>query len=106
MELEDLSPDKIYHPEGKGHIVIRMTGMAKGMIWVNGQSIGHHRMMFVSPLGQPTQSEYHIPRAYMNPKDNLLVVLEEEKANLGQVEILNVDKDTINLQFYFRENIR
>ncbi|KAJ1398976.1 Glycoside hydrolase, family 35 [Sesbania bispinosa] len=82
-------------PEGKGPVAIRMTGMAKGMIWVNGQSIGRHWMSFVSPLGQPTQSEYHIPRAYLNPEDNLLVILEEEKANPGQIEILNVDRDTV-----------
>ncbi|KAJ1411692.1 Glycoside hydrolase, family 35 [Sesbania bispinosa] len=82
-------------PEGKGPVAIRMTGMSKGMIWVNGQSIGRHWMSFVSPLGQPTQSEYHIPRAYLNPEDNLLVILEEEKANPGKIEILNVDRDTV-----------
>jgi len=72
-----------------------MTGMGKGMIWVNGQSIGRHWMSFVSHLGQPTQSEYHIPISYLNPQDNLLVILEEEQATPEKVEILNVDRDTI-----------
>ncbi|KAL5066527.1 hypothetical protein RYX36_028264 [Vicia faba] len=82
-------------PEGKGPVVIRMTGMGKGMIWVNGQSIGRHWMTFLSPLGKPTQSEYHIPRSYLNAEDNLLVILEEEKACPDQIEIMNVDRDTI-----------
>ncbi|KAJ1430351.1 Galactose-binding-like domain superfamily [Sesbania bispinosa] len=56
--MENLSPGaRFTTPEGKGPVAIRMNGMAKGMIWVNGQSIGRHRMRFVSLLGQPTQSE-------------------------------------------------
>ncbi|KAI5402303.1 beta-galactosidase 13 [Lathyrus oleraceus] len=82
-------------PEGNGPVVIRMTGMGKGMIWVNGKSIGRHWMTFLSPLGKPTQSEYHIPRSYLNSKDNLLVILEEEKASPEKIEIMNVDRDTI-----------
>ena len=82
-------------PEGRGPVAIRMTGMGKGMIWVNGKSIGRHWMTFLSPLGQPTQSEYHIPRNYLNAKDNLLVVLEEEKASPEKIEIMNVDRDTV-----------
>lgn len=44
-------------PEGRDPVAIRMNGMGKGMIWVNGQSIGRHWMSYLSPLGQPTQSE-------------------------------------------------
>ena len=82
-------------PEGKSPVAIRMTGMGKGMIWVNGKSIGRHWMSFLSPLGIPTQSEYHIPRSYLNAKDNLLVILEDEKASPENIEIMNVDRDTI-----------
>nr|KYP44066.1 Beta-galactosidase 13 [Cajanus cajan] len=82
-------------PEGNGPVAIRMTGMGKGLIWVNGQNIGRHWMTFLSPLGQPTQSEYHIPRSYLNPLDNLLVIFEEEGVAPNQVEILNVNRDTI-----------
>ena len=38
---------------------------------------------------------YHIPRTWIKPKDNLLVILEEEKANPKDMEILNVDRDTV-----------
>ena len=55
-------------PEGRGPVAIRMTGMGKGMIWVNGKSIGRHWMSFLSPLGTPSQAEYHIPRAYLTQR--------------------------------------
>lgn len=38
---------------------------------------------------------YHIPRSYLKPKDNLMVVLEEEAAHPEQIEILTVNRDTI-----------
>ncbi|XP_028765659.1 beta-galactosidase 13-like [Neltuma alba] len=82
-------------PEGRDPVAIRMTGMGKGQIWINGKSIGRHWMSYLSPLRQPSQSEYHIPRAFLNKKDNLVVVLEEEKSNPEKVEIVLVDRDTI-----------
>jgi len=44
-------------PEGRDPVAIKMSGMGKGMIWINGKSIGRHWMSFLSPLGSPTQSE-------------------------------------------------
>lgn len=44
-------------PEGGNPVAVRMTGMNKGMIWINGKGIGRYWMSYVSPLGQPTQSE-------------------------------------------------
>ncbi|KAF7810783.1 beta-galactosidase 13-like [Senna tora] len=82
-------------PEGRDPVAIRMTGMGKGMIWINGKSIGRHWMSFLSPAGEPTQSEYHIPRAWLKPEDNLIVVLEEEPASPDGIEIVTVDRDTI-----------
>lgn len=72
--------------------------MGKGQIWINGKSIGRHWMSFLSPLKQPSQSEYHIPRAFLSEKgkDNLIVILEEEdKSEPDKIEILTVDRDTI-----------
>jgi len=82
-------------PEGNDPVAIRMTGMGKGMIWVNGKSIGRHWMSFLSPLGKPSQSDYHIPRSFIKPTENLLVVLEEEKGNPEDIEILLVNRNTI-----------
>jgi hypothetical protein len=52
--------------------------MGKGEIWVNGESIGRYWVSFLTPAGQPSQSIYHIPRAFLKPSGNLLVVFEEE----------------------------
>ncbi|KAK6143379.1 hypothetical protein DH2020_023727 [Rehmannia glutinosa] len=59
-------------PEGTNPVAIRMTSMAKGMIWVNGKSIGRYW-----------------------EKDNLLVVFEETGGNPEKIEILTVNRDTI-----------
>lgn len=82
-------------PEGDNPVAVSMVGMNKGMIWINGQCIGRYWMSYISPLGQPTQSEYHIPRSYLKPKDNLIVILEEEPSNPEKIEILLVNRDTI-----------
>ena len=38
---------------------------------------------------------YHIPRAFIKPTQNLLVVLEEEEANPEKIDILIVNRDTV-----------
>ncbi|KAK7258025.1 hypothetical protein RIF29_32405 [Crotalaria pallida] len=82
-------------PEGKDPVSIKMNGMGKGMVWVNGQSIGRHWMNYLSPLGKPTQEDYHIPREFLKEKENLLVILEEDEASPENIEILRVNRDTI-----------
>ncbi|CAA0810768.1 Beta-galactosidase 13, partial [Striga hermonthica] len=82
-------------PEGDNPVAIKMNGMAKGMVWVNGQSIGRYWVSYISPIGSPTQEEYHIPREYLKPKDNLLVVFEETGGNPEKMEIVTVNRDTI-----------
>ncbi|PNY14323.1 beta-galactosidase 13-like protein [Trifolium pratense] len=83
-------------PEGREPVAIGMDGMGKGMVWINGQSIGRHWLSYLSPLGKPTQSEYHIPRSFLKPRgNNLLVILEEEAVIPDKVAILNVNRDTV-----------
>ncbi|KAI3447940.1 hypothetical protein Pfo_004605 [Paulownia fortunei] len=82
-------------PEGDSPVAIRMTSMAKGMVWVNGKSIGRYWVSYLSPLDKPTQEEYHIPRAFLKPTGNLLVVFEETGGNPEKIEILTVNRDTI-----------
>jgi len=38
---------------------------------------------------------FHIPRSFLNPQDNLLAIFEEEPLAPRQIEILNVNRDTI-----------
>ncbi|XP_047310632.1 beta-galactosidase 13-like [Impatiens glandulifera] len=85
-------------PEGNNPVAVRMTSMGKGMIWVNGISIGRYWVNYLSPIGQPSQSEYHIPRAFLKKeegKKNLMVVFEEVGGNPDGIEIQIVNRDTI-----------
>ncbi|CDY31349.1 BnaA02g33920D [Brassica napus] len=65
-------------PSGDGPVGLNMGSMGKGEVWVNGQSIGRYWVSFLTPSGHPSQSIYHIPRAFLKPSGNLLVVFEEE----------------------------
>ena len=42
-----------------------------------------------------SEIRYHIPRSFVQEKDNFIVILEEEGATPEKVEILVVDRDTI-----------
>ncbi|CAN7100908.1 unnamed protein product [Brassica rapa subsp. narinosa] len=65
-------------PSGDGPVGLNMESMGKGEMWVNGESIGRYWVSFLTPSGHPSQSIYHIPRAFLKPSGNFLVVLEEE----------------------------
>ncbi|KAL0334580.1 UNVERIFIED_CONTAM: Beta-galactosidase 13 [Sesamum radiatum] len=82
-------------PEGDNPVALRMTSMAKGMVWINGQSIGRYWVSYLSPLGKPTQEEYHVPRSFLKPTNNLMVVFEETGGNPRKIDILVVNRDTI-----------
>ncbi|PSS29520.1 Beta-galactosidase [Actinidia chinensis var. chinensis] len=82
-------------PEGDSPVALRLTTMGKGVAWVNGQSIGRYWVNYLSPLGQPSQSEYHIPRSFLKPGKNLLVLFEETGGNPDGIEVLLVNRDTI-----------
>ncbi|XP_023543829.1 beta-galactosidase 3-like [Cucurbita pepo subsp. pepo] len=87
-------------PEGAEPLALDMRGMGKGQIWINGLSIGRYWTAYAAGncdkcnyagtfrpskcqqgCGQPTQRWYHVPRAWLKPKDNLLVVFEELGGN-------------------------
>ncbi|KAL1316021.1 hypothetical protein AAHE18_15G034600 [Arachis hypogaea] len=82
-------------PEGNDPVAIQMETMSKGMVWVNGKSIGRYWPSYLSPLGNPSQGIYHIPRAFLKPKENLIVVLEEMGGKVEGIKIQTVNRDTI-----------
>ena len=82
-------------PKGNEPVALRMKSMQKGMVWVNGKSIGRYWTSYLSALNKPTQEEYHIPRSFLKPKGNLLVVFEETGGNPDKIEIMTVNRDTI-----------
>lgn len=83
-------------PESLSPAAIRMNGMGKGLIWVNGEGVGRYWMSFLSPLNQSTQIEYHIPRSFLKRKKNLLVIFEEEpNVKPELIDFVIVNRDTV-----------
>ncbi|XP_028808050.1 beta-galactosidase 8 [Neltuma alba] len=86
-------------PSGSNPVAIDFTGMGKGEAWVNGQSIGRFWPTYIAPksgcneacnyrgtynsnkclknCGKPSQSIYHVPRSWLRPSGNILVLFEE-----------------------------
>ncbi|XP_051221950.1 beta-galactosidase 7-like [Lolium perenne] len=64
-------------PWGNDPVTLNLSSMGKGEVWINGESIGRYWVSFKTPSGQPTQSLYHIPRYFLRPRENNLVLLEE-----------------------------
>ncbi|PKU64525.1 Beta-galactosidase 11 [Dendrobium catenatum] len=82
-------------PHGTDPVIIDMSTMAKGLVWVNGEGIGRYWVSNLSPLGTPTQTVYHIPRSFLNQTKNLLVVFEESGGNPEGIQIFTVRRDDI-----------
>ncbi|KAL7258171.1 hypothetical protein ACSBR1_004316 [Camellia fascicularis] len=84
-------------PEGNDPLGLDMNTMGKGQIWINGESIGRHWPGYIargncgscnyagtfkeskcqSNCGEASQRWYHVPRSWLKPSGNLLVVFEE-----------------------------
>ncbi|XP_017983039.1 PREDICTED: beta-galactosidase [Theobroma cacao] len=84
-------------PGGNEPLALDMSSMGKGQIWINGQSIGRHWPGYIARgacgacdyagtysdkkcrtnCGEPSQRWYHVPRSWLNPSGNLMVVFEE-----------------------------
>ncbi|KAI4325453.1 hypothetical protein MLD38_030853 [Melastoma candidum] len=94
-------------PDGDEPLAIDMNGMGKGQIWINGESIGRYwtayaygnckgcsyKGMFRPPkcqlgCGQPTQRWYHLPRSWLKPSNNLLVIFEELGGNPSKISVV------------------
>lgn len=79
-------------PEGDDPVAINLGSMGKGEAWVNGQSIGRYWVSFQTLAGIPSQTWYNVPRSFLQPGDNLLVLFEEETGNP-----LDITIDTISV---------
>ncbi|CAL0313126.1 unnamed protein product [Lupinus luteus] len=94
-------------PEGDEPLALDMEGMGKGQIWINGQSIGRYWTAFANGncngcnyaggfrppkcqfgCGQPTQRWYHVPRSWLKPTQNLLVIFEELEGNPSRISLV------------------
>ncbi|PON73223.1 Glycoside hydrolase [Parasponia andersonii] len=68
-------------PTGNDPLALNLGSMGKGQAWVNGQSIGRYWVSFHTPKGQPSQTWYNVPRSFLKPSGNLLILIEEEIGN-------------------------
>ncbi|GAA0150570.1 galactosidase [Lithospermum erythrorhizon] len=91
-------------PDGNEPLALNMRSMGKGQIWINGQSIGRYWMTFANGdcgnchysgafrapkcqlgCGEPTQKWYHVPRSWLKPKQNLIVLFEEIGGDVSKI---------------------
>ncbi|KAJ0026152.1 hypothetical protein Pint_08134 [Pistacia integerrima] len=81
-------------PPGNEPVALNLVSMGKGEAWVNGQSIGRYWVSFLTPKGGPSQTWYNVPRSFLKPTGNLLVLLEEQNGYpLGiSVDTISVSK--------------
>ncbi|KAL6855899.1 hypothetical protein ACP4OV_018701 [Aristida adscensionis] len=82
-------------PSGEDPVVIDMSPMGKGQMYVNGEGIGRYWISYKHALGRPSQYLYHVPRSFLRLKDNVLVIFEEEGGRPDAIMILTVKRDNI-----------
>ncbi|PWA55287.1 D-galactoside/L-rhamnose binding SUEL lectin domain-containing protein [Artemisia annua] len=103
-------------PSGDGPLAIDFTGMTKGEAWVNGQGIGRYWPGYNAPTsgcsdcsykgpyssskclkncGKPSQKLYHVPRSWLKPSGNVLVLLEEIGGDPNQISFATQELDSL-----------
>ncbi|KAF2298722.1 hypothetical protein GH714_026217 [Hevea brasiliensis] len=94
-------------PKGEDPLALDMGSMGKGQVWINGNSIGRYWTVKATGdcnacrynatfretkcqfgCGQPTQRWYHVPRSWLKPTKNLLVVFEEIGGDSSQISLV------------------
>ncbi|XP_050937298.1 beta-galactosidase-like [Cucumis melo] len=95
-------------PTGNEPLALDMSSMSKGQIWVNGRSIGRYFPGYIANgkcnkcsytgfftekkclwnCGGPSQKWYHIPRDWLSPNGNLLIIFEEIGGNPGGISLV------------------
>ncbi|KAG5543125.1 hypothetical protein RHGRI_016020 [Rhododendron griersonianum] len=100
-------------PEGDEPLALDMLSMGKGQAWINGQSIGRYWPVYaqgncstcsyvgtyrktdcLSGCGKPTQRWYHVPRSWLQPTQNLLVIFEELFGDVFKIALVKRTSST------------
>ncbi|OIW03513.1 hypothetical protein TanjilG_31026 [Lupinus angustifolius] len=109
-------------PDGVEPLALDLGSMGKGQVWINGQSIGRYWMVYAKgacnscnyagtyrPVkcqlgcGNPSQRWYHVPRSWLKPTNNLMVVFEELGGNPWKISLV---KRTIHTQISSEPNTK
>ncbi|XP_047949824.1 beta-galactosidase 5-like isoform X1 [Salvia hispanica] len=108
-------------PNGDEPLALDMGSMGKGQVWINGQSIGrywtavangtcgecHYTGTYRSPkcqggCGLPTQRWYHVPRSWLQPTKNLIVLVEELGGDPSRISLVKRTTRNVCVDAYER----
>ncbi|GAV87945.1 Glyco_hydro_35 domain-containing protein/Gal_Lectin domain-containing protein [Cephalotus follicularis] len=107
-------------PYGNSPLALDMGSMGKGQIWINGQGVGRYWPAYkasgncvecsyagtydekkcISNCGDASQRWYHVPRSWLNPTGNLLVVLEELGGDPNGISLVRREIDSVCAYIY------
>ncbi|KNA14541.1 hypothetical protein SOVF_106370 [Spinacia oleracea] len=104
-------------PEGKEPLALDMQSMGKGQVWINGESIGRYWTTYAGGkcdgcsyagrfqppkcevgCGKPSQRWYHVPRSWLKPTRNLIVLFEETGGDPSKISLVKRSMNTICAQ--------
>ncbi|GAB2291812.1 hypothetical protein Dimus_026063 [Dionaea muscipula] len=94
-------------PYGDEPLALDLQSMGKGQVWINGQSIGRYWTVYATGdcnscsypgayrppkcqtgCGTPTQRWYHVPRSWLKPTENLMVIFEELGGDASRISLV------------------
>ncbi|XP_024534038.1 beta-galactosidase 8 [Selaginella moellendorffii] len=109
-------------PPGDDPVALDLASMGKGQAWVNGQSIGRYWPAYkaadsvcpescdyrgsydqnkcLTGCGQSSQRWYHVPRSWMKPRGNLLVLFEETGGDPSSIDFVTRSTNVICARVY------
>ncbi|XP_021716437.1 beta-galactosidase 1-like [Chenopodium quinoa] len=102
-------------PPGNEPLALDMGGMGKGQVWINGQNIGRYWPAYIakgscsdcsyagyftekkclSYCGDASQRWYHVPRSWLKPAGNLMVVFEEMGGDPNWISLMKKETSSI-----------
>lgn len=102
-------------PSGNEPLALDMSTMGKGQVWINGQSIGRYWPAYKaygscsdcdyrgtydetkcqSNCGDSSQRWYHVPRSWLYPTGNLMVVFEEWGGDPTGISVVKRSTETV-----------
>ncbi|KAK3009700.1 hypothetical protein RJ639_014806 [Escallonia herrerae] len=75
-------------PTGNEPLALDMSSMGKGQIWINGEGIGRHWPGVRAMHDEAAYFRYHVPRSWLKPTGNFLVVFEEWGGNPAGISLV------------------
>ncbi|KAI3938953.1 hypothetical protein MKW92_030529 [Papaver armeniacum] len=82
-------------PAGSDPIALDFTGMGKGEAWVNAIKEPIVQPSVSKSCGKPSQTLYHVPRSWVKPSGNVLVLFEELGGNPTQLSFATRQADSL-----------